>query len=35
LANLALVAGEYEHAGKIYSSILSEGFRSAEIYNNL
>lgn len=35
LANLALVSGEYEHAGKIYSSILSEGFRSAEIYNNL
>ena len=35
LANLALVAGEYEHAGKIYTSILTEGFKSAEIYNNL
>lgn len=35
LGNLFFVSGNYEHSEKIYNAILTEGFRSAEIYNNL
>ena len=35
IANLALVSGKYELASKIYNAIILEGFKSAELYNNL
>jgi hypothetical protein len=35
IANLSFVAGKYEISQKIYSAIINEGFKSAEIYNNL
>lgn len=35
IANLSFVAGKYQISEKIYTSILNEGFKSAEIYNNL
>jgi hypothetical protein len=35
IANLALVSGKYELASKIYNAIIMEGFKSAELYNNL
>jgi hypothetical protein len=35
IANLALVSGKYELSSKIYSAIIMEGFKSAELYNNL
>jgi hypothetical protein len=35
IANLAFVSGNYHLSAKIYDAILMEGFKSAEIYNNL
>jgi hypothetical protein len=35
IANLALVSGKVELSSKIYDAIISEGFKSAELYNNL
>jgi hypothetical protein len=35
IANLALVSGKVELSSKIYSAIISEGFKSAELFNNL
>ena len=35
IANLSFVAGKYEVSEKIYRAIINEGFKSAEIYNNL
>jgi hypothetical protein len=35
IANLSFVAGKYQISEKIYTSIINEGFKSAEIYNNL
>jgi hypothetical protein len=35
IANLSYVSGKYQISERIYTSILNEGFKSAEIYNNL
>ena len=35
IANLSFMAGKYQISEKIYNAILNEGFKSAEIYNNL
>ncbi len=35
IANLALVSGKHELSSKIYNAIIMEGFKSAELYNNL
>ena len=35
IANLALLSGKVELSSKIYGAIISEGFKSAELYNNL
>jgi hypothetical protein len=35
MANLSFVSGKYEISESIYRAIINEGFKSAEIYNNL
>jgi len=35
IANLALVSGKFELSSKIYDAIIKEGFKSAELFNNL
>lgn len=35
IANLALISGHYDLSSKIYESIINEGFKSSEMYNNL